>query len=165
MEMPLNRVLSQKNSLRDSLVMTMLIVPFASTKSRHPWSSLGACTSCKSFHYIAYDALLPHQPTSSCKDCIVSHVGICEQKGQPASCPSCSSGPIKVCAVILTCKIRGIHIVIQSKELIEVIRREATSSQPLKSTVVLLKNDFQSSTKLDALIRNLRKHDLIPSLV
>jgi DNA repair protein RAD5 len=49
--------------------------------------------------------------------------------------------------------------------LIEVIRREATSSQRLESSVVLRRNDFQSSTKLDALIRNLRKHDLTPLLV
>ena len=58
--MPLGRVFLQKNSLRDSLVMTMPIVPFASTKSKRPWSFLGACISCK-FHCIAYDALLPYQ--------------------------------------------------------------------------------------------------------
>jgi len=51
------------------------------------------------FYYIAY--ALPHQSTSSCKDCIVSHVGICEQKGQSASCPTCLSGPIKVCALFI----------------------------------------------------------------
>ena len=48
--------------------------------------------------------------------------------------------------------------------MIEVIKKEATDSQSLGSTVVLRKNDFQSSTKLDALIRNLRKHDLIPRI-
>ena len=68
--------------------------------------------------------------------------------------------------VLLICKIRGIYKQsrFQSMELIEVIRREATSSRPLESTVVLRRNDFQSSTKLDALIRNLRKHDLIPRI-
>jgi len=53
----------------------------------------------------------------------------------------------------------------QSKELIEVIRKDTINSQPLESAVVLRRNDFQSSTKLDALIQNLRKDDLIPSLV
>ena len=47
--------------------MTMLIAPFVSTKLRHPWSFLGVCTSCKyfHFHYIAYDASLPHQPLAA----------------------------------------------------------------------------------------------------
>lgn len=40
-----------------------------------------------------------------------------------------------------------------------------TTSQPLESAVVLRRNDFQSSTKLDALIQNLRKDDLIPLLI
>lgn len=40
-------------------------------------------------------------PTYSCKDCIVSHVGIREQRGQPACCPTCSRGPIKVCIVFI----------------------------------------------------------------
>jgi hypothetical protein len=53
----------------------------------------------------------------------------------------------------------------KSNELIEVIRKETTGSQSLESTVVLRRNDFQSSTKLDALMQNLRKDDLILSLV
>ena len=145
---------------------TMLTVPFALMKLRHQWSFRGACTSCMFFYYIAYDAL-PHRPTSSCKDCIVSHVGICEQKGQPASCPTCSRGPIKVCTVFIYLNNYGIFksSQLQSKELIEVIRNKTTSSQPLESTVVLRRNDFQSSTKLDALIRHLRKDNLILSLI
>ncbi len=53
----------------------------------------------------------------------------------------------------------------KSNELIEVIRKETNGSQSLESTVVLRRNDFQSSTKLDALMQNLRKEDLILSLV
>lgn len=32
----------------------------------------------------------------SCKDCIVSHIGICEERGQEPQCPTCSQGPLKV---------------------------------------------------------------------
>ena len=32
----------------------------------------------------------------SCKDCIISHIGICEERGQEPNCPTCSHGPIKV---------------------------------------------------------------------
>ncbi|KAF8807924.1 DNA repair protein RAD5 [Phlegmacium glaucopus] len=95
------------------------------------------CPIC--FNEIEIPMVIPKCMHQFCKDCIVSHVGICEQKGQSASCPTCLSGPIK------------------SKELIEIIRKDTTNSQPLESVVVLRRNDFQSSTKLDALIQNLRR--------
>ena len=33
----------------------------------------------------------------SCKDCIVSHIGICKERKQKPNCPTCNCGPIEVC--------------------------------------------------------------------
>ncbi|KAF5323584.1 hypothetical protein D9611_005558 [Ephemerocybe angulata] len=82
-----------------------------------------------------------------CKDCIVSHIAICEEKGQVPTCPTCASG----------------HL--QANTLVEIVRTKKEqfkengepSSQPPKSEIVLRRNDFQSSTKLEALMQNLRK--------
>lgn len=48
----------------------------------------------------------------------------------------------------------------KSFDLVELIRKDnpnQLNSQPSGSTVVLRRNDFQSSTKLDALIQSLRE--------
>ncbi|TCD62159.1 DNA helicase rad5 [Steccherinum ochraceum] len=81
-----------------------------------------------------------------CKDCIVAFLENCEEKGEPGRCPTCSHSPVK------------------EADLLEVVRTpggtEGTGSQPskqLEPTVTLRKNDFRSSTKLDALIQHLRR--------
>jgi hypothetical protein len=43
----------------------------------------------------------------------------------------------------------------QESDLLEVVKSEPTASQPMKR-VALRRNDFQTSTKLEALLRNLR---------
>ncbi|CAA7268072.1 unnamed protein product [Cyclocybe aegerita] len=82
------------------------------------------------FNEMEVPMVVPRCMHQFCKDCIISHIGICEQRDQKPNCPTCNSGPI------------------QSSELVEI------ASEP---DVVLRQNDFQSSTKLDALIQNLRK--------
>ncbi|KAJ7508564.1 DNA repair protein RAD5 [Mycena galericulata] len=82
--------------------------------------------------------LIPECMHRLCKDCIVSHIASSEEKGQEPRCPSCSRGPIK------------------ESDLIEVFRPPKSSQDPQPS-VILRKNDFRSSTKLEALIQNLRK--------
>ncbi|KAF9566925.1 DNA repair protein RAD5 [Agrocybe pediades] len=100
------------------------------------------CPIC--FNEMEVPMVIPKCLHQFCKDCIVSHIGICEGKGQEANCPTCSEGPIK------------------SSDLIEIIRKDKTAvtssqeSQP-EPDVVLRKNDFHSSTKLDALLADLRK--------
>jgi hypothetical protein len=81
--------------------------------------------------------LNPHR----CKDCILTHIATCEEKGQQPNCFACGRGPIK------------------ANELFEVVRKGPTNSQP-SAAVVLRQNDFQSSTKLEALLRHLRKSAL-----
>ncbi|KAF8956086.1 RAD5-like protein [Flammula alnicola] len=99
------------------------------------------CPIC--FNEMEIPMVVPKCMHQFCKDCITSHIGICEDRGQVPSCPTCSNGPIK------------------STELVEIIRKDEnaalTDSQPSGSGVILRRNDFQSSTKLEALIQNLRK--------
>ncbi|KAJ6541844.1 P-loop containing nucleoside triphosphate hydrolase protein [Mycena capillaripes] len=74
----------------------------------------------------------------SCKDCIVTYCANVEERGEEPRCPTCSRGPFK------------------ESDLIEVFRPPKSSQDP-QPDVILRKNDFHSSTKLDALIQNLRK--------
>jgi len=77
----------------------------------------------------------------SCKDCVVNFLGTCEEQGKDGVCPICSSGPVK------------------EGDLLEVILKKESDigEGESKPKVVIRKNDFVSSTKIDALIRNLRK--------
>ncbi|KAJ7110331.1 DNA repair protein RAD5 [Mycena crocata] len=83
--------------------------------------------------------IIPECMHRCCKDCIVTMVfAKSEEGGEEAKCPTCSRGPIK------------------ESDLIEVYRPPKSSQEPQPS-VILRKNDFHSSTKLDALVQNLRK--------
>lgn len=74
----------------------------------------------------------------SCKDCVVNFLESCEEQGKDGVCPICSSGPVK------------------EGDLLEVVVRENnTGEAENKPKVVVRKNDFVSSTKIDALLRNL----------
>lgn len=77
----------------------------------------------------------------SCKDCILTHIATCEEKHQEPNCFACGRGPIR------------------ANELLEVVRKEPTNSQPF-TRILLRRNDFQSSTKLEALLRHLRVYQI-----
>lgn len=82
--------------------------------------------------------IIPGCMHKCCKDCITSYMATCEEKGEPRKCPTCSSGPF------------------EESDLMEVVRHNASgSSEP--SIVVLRRNDFRPSTKLDALISHLQR--------
>ncbi|SJL06101.1 uncharacterized protein ARMOST_09437 [Armillaria ostoyae] len=87
--------------------------------------------------------LVPECMHQCCKDCINMFIATCEEKGQEPGCPTCSRRPIKI------------------NELIEVVKAQnsAVSGTAVKhgAQVVLRKNNFQSSTKLDALLQNLSR--------
>ncbi|PPQ79873.1 hypothetical protein CVT25_002929 [Psilocybe cyanescens] len=108
---------------------------------------IAECPIC--FNEMEIPMVIPRCMHQFCKDCIVSHIGICEEKQQIAICPTCSEGPIK------------------SADLVEIMRKDKnrdltmTNSQASDSPVILRKNDFQSSTKLDALVQNLRMEHFI----
>lgn len=81
----------------------------------------------------------------------MSFLESCQEQGKDGVCPICSSGPVK------------------EGDLLEiVIKKEGDiGEEGSTSKVVIRKNNFVSSTKIDALIRNLRKFPglfLIPAL-
>ncbi|KAF5392416.1 hypothetical protein D9757_002302 [Collybiopsis confluens] len=82
--------------------------------------------------------IVPECLHKCCKDCITTYIATCEMKGEETKCPSCSRGPIKRTA------------------LVEVVR-PVPNSQNSNPDVVLRRNDFQSSTKLTALVKDLEK--------
>ncbi|KAJ7762400.1 DNA repair protein RAD5 [Mycena maculata] len=82
--------------------------------------------------------LIPECMHRYCKDCIVAALTSAEEQGNEPRCPSCQRGPIK------------------ESDLIEIFRPPKSSQDPQPS-LVLRKNDFHSSTKLEALVQNLRK--------
>jgi DNA repair protein RAD5 len=70
----------------------------------------------------------------------VNFLETCAEQGKDGVCPICSSGPVK------------------EGDLLEVVvRTESDMGEESKPKVVLRKNDFVSSTKIDALLRNLRE--------
>ncbi|KAK0233552.1 SNF2 family N-terminal domain-containing protein [Armillaria fumosa] len=87
--------------------------------------------------------LVPECMHKCCKDCINMFIATCEEKGQEPGCPTCSRRPIKI------------------NELIEVVKAQnpVFSGTVIKheTQVVLRRNNFQSSTKLDALLQNLSR--------
>ncbi|KAG1754761.1 SNF2 family N-terminal domain-containing protein [Suillus paluster] len=95
-------------------------------------------------------SIIPLCMHQCCKECIVSYLATCTDKGEVPRCPTCSQGPVK------------------EQDLVEVLRpsgqnsllQESTGGEnegTLTSGVFLRRNDFRSSTKLDALVQNLRR--------
>ncbi|KAI0049269.1 hypothetical protein FA95DRAFT_1489629 [Auriscalpium vulgare] len=86
--------------------------------------------------------MFPECMHKCCKDCAVAFLETCVSKGEDGRCPSCNKGPVK------------------EGDLLEVIRtRKREDAMPSSSPpkVILRRNDFVSSTKLDALADNLRR--------
>ncbi|KAF5385213.1 hypothetical protein D9615_001117 [Tricholomella constricta] len=87
--------------------------------------------------------IIPGCMHQCCKDCILAHLSACHEKGEQSRCPTCSQGPIK------------------ASELLEVVRRkknpEVSSSQASQPEVTLRRNDFTSSTKIQALLKSLQR--------
>ncbi|KAG1896321.1 SNF2 family N-terminal domain-containing protein [Suillus fuscotomentosus] len=95
-------------------------------------------------------SIIPPCMHQCCKECIISYLATCTDKGEVPRCPTCSHGPVK------------------EQDLIEVPRSSGQGSPHQESTgdekegtstseVFLCRNDFRSSTKLDALVQNLRR--------
>lgn len=82
----------------------------------------------------------------SCKDCITAFIQKCSEEGRLGRCPTCSREPVA------------------ESDLLEVIRAPKTENNGdgVTSTVTLRRNDFRSSTKLEALLQNLRVSPSMP---
>lgn len=76
-----------------------------------------------------------------CQDCIVDHIGHCDDLGKQATCPSCDQGPLRV----------------SDLRTVQRRRRRANPFEDASSqdTVTIGKVDLVSSTKLRALVRKL----------
>ncbi|PSS29648.1 hypothetical protein PHLCEN_2v2796 [Hermanssonia centrifuga] len=76
-----------------------------------------------------------------CKDCIAAFLESCADKKEEGRCPICSYAPVR------------------ESDLLEVLRSKAAEdlSPGVASSITLRRNDFRSSTKLDALLQNLRR--------
>ncbi|TFY55395.1 hypothetical protein EVG20_g9332 [Dentipellis fragilis] len=74
-----------------------------------------------------------------CKDCAISFLETCAAKDEDGRCPTCNRGPVK------------------ESDLLEVVTSRNRASSEGPPDVTLRRNDFQTSTKLDALMSNLRR--------
>ncbi|VDB84343.1 unnamed protein product [Peniophora sp. CBMAI 1063] len=73
-----------------------------------------------------------------CRDCAVGYLAACAERGEDGRCPTCNAGPVT------------------EQELLEVVK-SSQGADGEERKLTLRKNDFVSSTKLDALIANLRR--------
>ncbi|KAI0756307.1 SNF2 family N-terminal domain-containing protein [Daedaleopsis nitida] len=107
------------------------------------------CPIC--FDVMETPIILPDCMHQCCKDCIIAFIEKCREKDEDGKCPTCSRGPVK------------------ESDLLEIVRTKQNTgdysngdkagddSQPSSSTVMLRRNDFRSSTKLEALVQRLRR--------
>jgi len=107
----------------------------------------GECPIC--LDIMESPTIIPSCMHRCCKDCILSYLASSAEKNEPTRCPTCLQGPIR------------------EQDLIEVIRTKNEAGEGDETSnadgpskvpkVVLRRNDFRSSTKLEALMQNLRR--------
>ncbi|KAH7886199.1 SNF2 family N-terminal domain-containing protein [Phlebopus sp. FC_14] len=90
-----------------------------------------------------------------CKDCIISYVASCTEKGEEGRCPTCSQGPVKEHELIEVVRPRNEEEGVDDNT--GVFRMDNGKGKTSLPEVVLRRNDFRSSTKLEALMQNLRR--------
>ncbi|KZS91640.1 hypothetical protein SISNIDRAFT_456554, partial [Sistotremastrum niveocremeum HHB9708] len=95
------------------------------------------------------NVLIPECFHSCCKDCILSYLAKCRENKEVGNCPMCRRAPLK------------------ETDLLDVVRHKSDQSGPSNDDgddgaegssppdIVLRRNDFQSSTKLNALMQHL----------
>ncbi|KAI0068064.1 hypothetical protein BV25DRAFT_1793364 [Artomyces pyxidatus] len=105
--------------------------------------NLNECPIC--FDVMQTPMMFPRCMHKCCKDCAVSYLEACAFKDEEGKCPTCSQGPVN------------------EGDLLEVIQPRtrgdgtASNSQSALPQVTLRRNDFATSTKLNALVENLRR--------
>lgn len=112
----------------------------------------------------------------SCKNCILGLLHDRAEKGEEGQCPICRRGPIRV-SVAFNTLMANDFIVHQESDLLEIVKRKKIKeasvgielelkeegeilnleAPPSSPAFELRRNDFKSSTKLNALVQNLRK--------
>jgi DNA repair protein RAD5 len=97
-----------------------------------------------------------------CKQCITDHLQKCEDKSEEATCPTCRAGPISTGNIVSAIRTRPrknkIAEIVEEQEENDAETEEAPpSSQHSQPAVFFRKNDFRSSTKLEALVEHLNQ--------
>jgi DNA repair protein RAD5 len=100
-----------------------------------------------------------------CKQCITEHLQMCENNSEEATCPTCRAGPVSTSNIVSAIRTRPrknriAEIVEEQDEKEEKSNDEEEvppSSQHSQPAVFFRKNDFRSSTKLEALIEHLNQ--------
>ncbi|KAF8576054.1 hypothetical protein K439DRAFT_1655324 [Ramaria rubella] len=107
------------------------------------------CAVC--FDLMELFVLIPKCMHSCCKSCALAFLQSCEEKGEEGHCPVCRSGPVK------------------ESQLLEVVRKKPSKisntdelndfndERDSSPAVILRQNNFNSSTKLNALLEDLRR--------
>jgi DNA repair protein RAD5 len=95
-------------------------------------------------------SIIPPCMHQCCKECIISYLATCTDRGEMPRCPTCSQGPVKEQDLIEVLRPSRQDILHQESKGDD---KEETST----SEVFLRRNNFRSSTKLDALVQNLRQ--------
>lgn len=99
---------------------------------------------------------------SACKHCLIEYLQSCENEDREATCPTCREGPIYEQDLVEKVKTRQRKNKFaaaingeQEEEGIEIpLSQTSTGSQPAE---FFQKNDFRSSTKLEALVSDLNQ--------
>ncbi|KAJ3556710.1 hypothetical protein NM688_g1873 [Phlebia brevispora] len=117
------------------------------------------CPIC--FDVMQSPMILPGCMHKCCKDCITAFLESCLEKGEQGRCPTCSHGPVTVCDIPGFIIHQDLFYV-QESNLLEVVRQKPKigddgNGAASAASVSLRRNTFRSSTKLDALLQNLRR--------
>ena len=137
--------------------MTMPIVRFVSTKWKPQWLSQNACTNCTYLIPYFWNILLSFTLAVRIVSSLISAYAKREDKNlivpHAHMVPSRLGSPFPIVLVIN-------RFPYQSTDLVEILKKEQDPDfggfQTSDAGPVLRRNNFQSSTKLDALIQSLR---------
>ncbi|KDQ12067.1 hypothetical protein BOTBODRAFT_57119 [Botryobasidium botryosum FD-172 SS1] len=111
------------------------------------------CPIC--FEMMEPPVLVPVCMHSVCKGCVVGHLQSLEEKGEEGFCPICRRAPLKeqdLLEVVLQKQTQPATEAVNNGD-----KTAGDAAQGSSQAVFLRKNDFQSSTKLDALVGHLRR--------
>ncbi|KDN45911.1 hypothetical protein K437DRAFT_223989 [Tilletiaria anomala UBC 951] len=126
----------------------------------------GTCPLC--FEEMTIRCLLPKCMHSACKDCVMGFLQSCEDKGKEPTCPTCRQGPVSAEDLIEVIRTRPrrnkIAEAVQAADEVEDEGSEVDGKPPgtqesahSQPAVFLRRNNFRSSTKLEALVSQLNE--------
>ncbi|KAF8512694.1 SNF2 family N-terminal domain-containing protein [Gautieria morchelliformis] len=107
------------------------------------------CAVC--FDLMDLPVLVPNCMHSCCKSCALAFLQACEEKGEEGHCPICRGGPVKESQLLEIVRTKPV------KKLGSPDAGDVGDDRDSSPAVMLRRNNFNSSTKLDALSEDLRR--------